>query len=187
MPPSYPVDPLTGEAEKQKQLDCEIRDMISALTRRLADLQGLQKTGRGGASIHHHSGHDPEHHHHHHQDHNDDNGVRIITMAGSNVGATMTCELDAMDKTVPNNQDPHQRSSDHVQQVPLTTYLNSNFQAINNSIMLGGSYSTNDPGVHLDISDHFDTDEHQAAHHEHGKKGKEKEITEPSKSDQHSD
>lgn len=182
------VDPITGQGEKQKQLDREIRDMISALTRRLADLQGVQKPGGGGVSSHHHPEHDPElHHHRHHHPHDDDNGLRIITMAGSNVGATMRSELDVMDKTTPHDQDPNQGGSEHDQQVPLTTYLNSNFQAINNSIMLGGSYTTNDPGVHLDISDYFYTDEHQVAHLKHGKKGKKKEIIEPSKSDHHSD
>ncbi|KAK9275291.1 hypothetical protein L1049_022553 [Liquidambar formosana] len=67
---------------------------------------------------------------------------------------------------------------------PLRTYVNSNFQAINNSIMLGGSYSTNDPGVHMDISDFFEHNGHKPD--KHGKKGKKKEK-ETSKSDQHSE
>ncbi|KAK8490209.1 hypothetical protein V6N13_052747 [Hibiscus sabdariffa] len=68
----------------------------------------------------------------------DDDGAGIITLAGNNVGATMRSQLD-------------EKSGDETD--ALSTYVNSNFQAVNNSIMLGSSYNANDPGVHLDISD----------------------------------
>lgn len=54
----------------------------------------------------------------------------------------------------------------------MTTYANNNFQAINNSIILGGSYNTNDPGVHLDVLEYMD---HNAHHLEHDKKVKKSE------------
>ncbi|KAI3469051.1 hypothetical protein Pfo_025714 [Paulownia fortunei] len=53
-------------------------------------------------------------------------------------------------------------------QEDFATYVNINFQAINNLIKLGGSYKTNDLDVYLDISDYF---EHNALP-KHGKKGK---------------
>ncbi|KAA8526055.1 hypothetical protein F0562_007845 [Nyssa sinensis] len=53
--------------------------MISALTHRLSDLQHVQKPGST-----HHEGGENEHEH----------GVKIITLAGSNTGATMRSEMD---------------------------------------------------------------------------------------------
>ncbi|KAK6941549.1 hypothetical protein RJ641_026926 [Dillenia turbinata] len=79
-----------------------------------------------------------------HQENEDENGVRIITLAGSNIGASMRGELDE-------KAGPHKVSLGEPD--ALGAYVNSNFQAVNNSIMLGGSYSSNDPGVHMDISD----------------------------------
>ena len=71
----------------------------------------------------------------------------------------------------------------------LSTFVNSNFQAINNSVMLGGSYQANDPGVHMDISDFSTAHEHhhQSHYHKeerHGKKGKkiEKKASKPKES-----
>ncbi|GAB2291320.1 hypothetical protein Dimus_025578 [Dionaea muscipula] len=127
---------------KLQQLDQEITEMVSALDSRLTtDLQQVQKLS--SSSI----GNDDE------ADADHENGTRsIITIAGTNVGATMKgTEL----------QDGIGRESpDHLQDEPggvTSTYVNSNFQAVNNSIMLGGSsYTSNDPGVQVEISDHVD-------------------------------
>ncbi|CAA0824215.1 Unknown protein [Striga hermonthica] len=99
----------------------------------------------------------------------DEKGVGIVTLAGNNVGATMRGDVD------------------DVEQEDLATYVNSNFQAINNSIMMGGSYKTNDPGVHLDISDvyeHDDDDDHQATN-KRGKKGSKNLTRRRSKGERH--
>ncbi|KAJ7947145.1 Oxidoreductase [Quillaja saponaria] len=90
---------------------------------------------------------------------------RIVTLAGTNTGASLRSELD--DK---HGKTPHDVSLGEAE--PLSAYVNNNFQAINNTIMLDGSYSTNDPGVHMDISDFI---EHQEDHkpEKHGKKSKE--------------
>lgn len=152
-----------ADGEKHKQLDRGVREMVSVLTHRLADLQQVHKDGSS------HSDQDEIEH-----------GVRIVTLAGSNNGATMRGDLD--EKSSPR----HGMSLGEQEGEGLSTYVNSNFQAINNSIMMGGSYSTNDPGVHMDISDFID--DHQG-HNKHGKKGKKKDK-ETSKSDQnaqHSD
>ncbi|KAE8727344.1 putative Auxin-induced protein 5NG4 [Hibiscus syriacus] len=110
------------EGDKHGVLDKEIKDMVSAITRRVC---GVHEPGSSQGR--------------------DDDGVRIITLAGSNSGATMRSELDEKSSS------PHGISlGEHD---TLSTYVNSNFQAVNNSIMLGSSYNTNDPGVHLDISD----------------------------------
>ncbi|KAL5764381.1 hypothetical protein ACOSP7_016744 [Xanthoceras sorbifolium] len=158
--------PTEGDQKhKHKQFDREVRDMVHAITDRITDLQ------KPGSS-------------HHHEDEDDDHGVRIITLAGTNTGSTMRSELD--DKNSPLgggslDDDNHQQQPD-----PLATFVNSNFQAVNNSIMFGSSYSTNDPGVHLEISDVY---EHQHAHHKpekNTKKGKKKDK-ESLKSDHHTD
>lgn len=167
------------EGEKQKQLlDREIRDMISALTHRLADLQ------RGGGG--HEQGDDND-------EDDDERGVRIITLAGSNVGATLRShdQLDAESwKSSPADIGNHQGDG-WQEEEPLTAFVNSNFQAINNSLMLGGSYTTNDPGVHMDVSDaanNNSTEKHDAAHRKQAgrREGKKKAKATTSKSDNHS-
>ncbi|GER53636.1 oxidoreductases [Striga asiatica] len=91
----------------------------------------------------------------------EEQGVGMITLAGNNVGATMRGDVDEVE-----------------QLEDLATYVNSNFQAINNSIMMGGSYKTNDPGVHLDISDVYEhNDDDDQVPNKRGKKGTSKNFT----------
>ncbi|KAJ9131464.1 hypothetical protein P3X46_035120 [Hevea brasiliensis] len=153
--PTKPSHSSSSDGDKHKQLDREVRDMVNAITSRVGD---LHKTG--GSQ----------------QAEQDENGVRIITLAGTNTGATMRTELD---EKVPNNAPQGGVSAGEPDL--LDTYVNSNFQAVNNSIMLGSSYNTNDPGVHLDISDVFDHRGHKP--NKHAKKGKKKDK-EALKSDQ---
>ncbi|CAL5430108.1 unnamed protein product [Camellia sinensis] len=171
-PEPIKTDPTLTDGEKQKLLDREIREMISALTRRLSGLQNVQK--QTGSS---HNSHDQG------DDNDDENGVRIITLAGSNTGAAMRGELD--DKSSPHGHGggPHPRLLSENE--ALDTYVNSNFQAINNSIMMGGSYSSNDPGVHMDISDYLE--QHQGHTKHAGKVEEKKRETETYRSDQHSE
>ncbi|KEH36635.1 hypothetical protein MtrunA17_Chr2g0284251 [Medicago truncatula] len=147
-----------AEGEKHKNLDREIREMVSAITHRVT---GFHKPGSS-----------------HHLDNEDEQGTRIITLAGNNEGATLRSELDAKSG----------KYSSHDEAEALSTYVNSNFQAINNSIMLGGSYHANDPGVHMDISDFTEPPQNQQKAEKHGKKEKKdkKKGKEGSKSE-HSD
>ncbi|PIA34953.1 hypothetical protein AQUCO_03700304v1 [Aquilegia coerulea] len=132
----------TREAGNRKQLHSEIREMTSAITHHLNDLHHVGKSNAV------------------HQDGiEDDQGVRIITLAGTNTGAAMQGELDEISNTDDDKT--------------FTTYTNSNFQAINNSIMLGGSYSCKDPGVHIETCiDFVEPNEHKQV--KLGKKGKKK-------------
>lgn len=155
------------EGENQKQmLDRETRDMISAINRRL---QPLHKLHRGGDASHNDDDDETD----------DDHGVRVITLAGSNVGATMRSELDGLDGDV----------DDGSEDDPFSALVNSNFQAINNSLMIDGSYSTNDPGVHLEICDKREAKMEEVKQ----KRGKKKEGgaknkgSKSSKSEQHSE
>lgn len=153
MPPETTTS--SSDADKFKPLDRQVRDMVSAITTRVGDL------------------HKPHHHHHHSQQADEDeHGIRIITLAGTNTGATMRGDLDDS-ATVPQVGDPE----------PLGTYVNSNFQSVNNSIMLGSSYNTNDPGVHLDISDIFQP-HHPHKPDKHAKRLGKKKDKEAFKSDQ---
>ncbi|XP_027339477.1 uncharacterized protein LOC113853177 [Abrus precatorius] len=136
----------SNEGEKHKHLDREIREMVSAITHRVTDFHKSDST--------------------HHLENDDERDVRIITLAGTNDGATLKSDLDEKSGKTP-----------HGEPEALSTFVNSNFQAINNSIMFGGSYQANDPGVHLDISD-FTDPPHSHHHHKvdkQGKKGKKKE------------
>ena len=121
-----PAGSSSSEGEKHKHINREVRDMVSAITSRLTN---IHKAGSGQGQE---------------EGDDDDNGVKIITLAGTNMGANLRGELD--EKT--SGDKPVVEDSD-----ALRTYVNSNFQAVNNSIMMGGSYKTNDPGVHVEISD----------------------------------
>ncbi|KAF6156742.1 hypothetical protein GIB67_033211 [Kingdonia uniflora] len=147
------------EEDNYKKLDREVREMASALTHRLTNLHQKNKSSL-----------------HQHEEDEEDCGIRIITIAGTNTGATMRAELDDISNTTPRGRDgtmPHDHEG-------FTTYANSNFQAINNSIMLGGSYSCNDPGIHVDTTEDYINKDHHG--NKPGNKGKMK-----VKSDQHSD
>ncbi|PON97688.1 hypothetical protein TorRG33x02_065980 [Trema orientale] len=160
MPIAESVKPSGSSSEgdhhqKHKQLDRDVREMVSAITSRLTN---IHKTS---------SGHGLDQ-----SDQNDDGddekGVRIITLAGTNTGATLRGELD--DKPAGLNSGEPVLLGDSE---ALRTYVNSNFQAVNNSIMMGGSYSTNDPGVHVEISDFIESQESKPEYRR-GWKGKKK-------------
>ncbi|KAH6834221.1 hypothetical protein C2S53_004584 [Perilla frutescens var. hirtella] len=141
--------PELNDGEKQKNLDQEVREMISTLTARLGSIQRSNKTGSSSSQ---------------NQD-EEEQGVRIITLAGSNLGATMRGDVDGKAASGgPQELPPPAEQEDSASYV-----VNSNFQAINNSIMLGGSYDANDPGVHLDIADHVEQND---VVHKHGRKGR---------------
>ncbi|KAI3515190.1 hypothetical protein L1887_13957 [Cichorium endivia] len=162
-------NPESGDRQQKQHLDREIRDMINALTRRLAHLHKKPTEGGGASNIHDHD----------QEDEGDHGGLGIITMAGSNEGATMRGELDLMGM-----EDQKSGMKQHDEQLlpPLTTFLNGNFQGVNNSIMVGGSYSANDPGIHLDVDDYYGV-KGEPGPRKYGKKGKKKAQSESSKSD----
>ncbi|XP_057806736.1 uncharacterized protein LOC131021526 [Salvia miltiorrhiza] len=137
-----------NDREKQKNLDQEVREMISTLTTRLGSIQRSQKSGSSSS---------------HNQD-DEEQGVRMITLAGSNLGATMRGDVEGKGAGPQGLSLPEQEDS-------ASYVVNSNFQAINNSIMLGGSYKTNDPGVHLDITDHNDAGEKKLRRSRRGSHG----------------
>ncbi|XP_027170694.1 uncharacterized protein LOC113770442 [Coffea eugenioides] len=155
-----------------KRIDEEIGEMVSALTNRLNSILHAQKVEGGSSSSHHHR--------HHQEEDQEHGGARIITLAGNNVGATMRREMDEKTADLPVELPMGEQEA-------LSTYVNSNFQAVNNSIMMGGSYSTNDPGVHLTISDYMEDwtpseSKHKAGSKHDGKKEKKKQKA--SQSDQ---
>nr|XP_023927969.1 uncharacterized protein LOC112039329 [Quercus suber]POE91346.1 hypothetical protein CFP56_44515 [Quercus suber] len=139
-----PTNSSSGGGDNQKSFDRDVRQMVSAITQRLGD---LKKSGSSTQQV----------------EGDDEHGLRVITLAGTNSGANLRSELDEKSK-----------EDSLVEYDSLSTYVNSNFQAINNSIMMGGSYTTNDPGVHLDITDIQENHGHKPGH-KHGKKGKKKE------------
>ncbi|KAK1326409.1 hypothetical protein QJS10_CPA01g02524 [Acorus calamus] len=152
----YPNKPATSNNtsttesdNNRRRLEHEIRDMVTALTRRLSDLQSVTK------------GHEES-----------DRGMKVITLAGSNMGATMRANLDEISEG-----DGGIYADDDT---TLSAYANSNYQAVNNSIVLDGSCDAEDPGVHIVITDYASTDDDHGFHEvekEH-KKEKEKEKEE---------
>ncbi|KAL1212220.1 hypothetical protein V5N11_014416 [Cardamine amara subsp. amara] len=110
----------TEKHKRQQHFDHDLKNMISSLTH-----MGGDKAGPS-------------------QYEEEEDGIRVITLSGSNLGATMKTELDN------NHGDNHKNGENELDF--LSTFVNSNFQAVNNSIMIGAKYETHDPGVHLDIS-----------------------------------
>ncbi|KAG9455399.1 hypothetical protein H6P81_008303 [Aristolochia fimbriata] len=143
--PSLPTKPagtshvVTEEEVSKRHLDHEVRNMIAALTNRLTKLHSVTKLSGGPV------GHGKD-------DTTDDDTARgslgVVTLAGTNQGATMRSGLDEIDPA----------SSEGGQNM-AGAYVNSNFQAVNNSILLGGSYNAEDPGVHMVIEDYRDKKE----------------------------
>ncbi|KAJ4877304.1 Uncharacterized protein Rs2_42322 [Raphanus sativus] len=108
--------------KRQQHFDHDLKNMISSLTHMGADKAGPSQ-----------------------YEEEEEDGIGVITLSGTNVGATMKTELDD-----DNHVDSHKNGGHELDS--LTTFVNSNFQAVNNSIMIGAKYETHDPGVHLDIS-----------------------------------
>ncbi|ERN08150.1 uncharacterized protein LOC110007460 [Amborella trichopoda] len=85
----------------------------------------------------------------------DDPAAGIITLAGCNTGASLKADIDGL------NANHFGLSSDGEE--VMRACANSNFQAVNNSIMFGASCSAKNPGVHmvittLDDSGHWSDD-----------------------------
>ncbi|KAI0522731.1 hypothetical protein KFK09_005116 [Dendrobium nobile] len=96
-----------------------------------------------------------------------DDAMGIITLAGSNKGAMMKMEgpgasIDHTTAAVnPNGGEGTE------------AFANSNYQSINNSIVIGGSCGAEDPGVHLLIQDYVEGDD-EGVEEYHETKSKEK-------------
>ncbi|KAG6475035.1 hypothetical protein ZIOFF_064252 [Zingiber officinale] len=108
-----------NDEPRQRQVQAEIRDMLSTLTGRLAALgRSITRSDGGGGAEH---------------------GFGIITLAGENNGAIMKAEMEELMDVQGGTFDDDNG---------MLTYANSNYQAVNNSIILGGSTIADDPGVH---------------------------------------
>lgn len=139
-----------SSSEPEKSLQQGIKEDITSLSRRLAELQAQHKLLNGdqrpmaGQS---------------------DLGVRVITLAGENRGATMDLgsesrnnaiydsqkvghKDDTMNEKDANGKGMHSRSVAD----PMLAYVNSNVQAANNSLLYNSSCAHRDPGVHLGLS-----------------------------------
>lgn len=73
----------------------------------------------------------------------------VITLAGENNGAAMDAE-DLVVVEAGGEQD------DEEEEVQVAAYTNSNYQAVNNSVLVAGSCAVRDPGVHVVIVEHVD-------------------------------
>ncbi|CAL9068008.1 unnamed protein product [Musa banksii] len=77
-------------------------------------------------------------------------GTRIVVLAGENRGAVTRVNSQEMVDT-----GGVLRADENA----LAACANSNYQAVNNTIVLGGSCTAEDPGVHIAISDREDDDD----------------------------
>uniref|UniRef100_A0A1J3EZ17 Uncharacterized protein n=2 Tax=Noccaea caerulescens TaxID=107243 RepID=A0A1J3EZ17_NOCCA len=146
---SEPRNEAEKHHNKRQHFDQDLKNMISSLT---------HMGGGGGAEKAGPSQYEEE------EEDKEEDGIRVITLSGSNLGATMKTELDNN-----NHHGDSYKKGDHELDF-LTTYVNSNFQAVNNSIMIGAKYETHDPGVHVEISGDVETPSMKAP--ARGSKGK---------------
>jgi hypothetical protein len=82
----------------------------------------------------------------------------IITLAGENNGAAMEA-ADAEDLVVVEAAGGGDHDGDddgEDEEVEVSAYTNSNYQAVNNSVLVAGSCAVRDPGVHVVIVEHVD-------------------------------
>ncbi|EMS47782.1 hypothetical protein TRIUR3_17921 [Triticum urartu] len=82
----------------------------------------------------------------------DEGKTTVITLAGENDGATM----DAEDLVVVEAGGEQEEEGEEEEEVQVAAYTNSNYQAVNNSVLLAGSCAVRDPGVHVVIVEHVD-------------------------------
>ncbi|RLM66342.1 uncharacterized protein C2845_PM16G00150 [Panicum miliaceum] len=85
----------------------------------------------------------------------------VITLAGENSGATMEAAAgDVEDLVVVGNADAEEHDDGDNQEeeddVVISACTNSNYQAVNNSVLVSGSCAVNDPGVHVVVVEHVD-------------------------------
>uniref|UniRef100_A0A0E0KM22 Uncharacterized protein n=1 Tax=Oryza punctata TaxID=4537 RepID=A0A0E0KM22_ORYPU len=80
-------------------------------------------------------------------------GTSIITLAGENNGATMEVAGDVEDLVV---VEAGGDEDDEEEESVVSAYTNSNYQAVNNSVLVAGSCAVKDPGVHVVIVEHVD-------------------------------
>ncbi|CAN6270805.1 unnamed protein product [Urochloa humidicola] len=87
----------------------------------------------------------------------------IITLAGENSGVTMEAAAgDVEDLVVVGNAGAEEEENDDGQEGEeeevqvVSAYTNSNYQAVNNSVVVSGSCAVNDPGVHVVVVEHVD-------------------------------
>lgn len=150
---SFPNKPSKPEDESSKRLDREVRDMVATLTEKVNKLHSKTKVGES----------EPNNAVNYVGD--DENGVSILTLAGTNTGATMRSNLD-------------DKRSENLEVLGSGTYANSNCQAVNNSIMMHAKYTSEDPGIHISILeyDEYDEEEHGKGKGKHKEKKKEKQL-----------
>lgn len=128
--------------EQQKSLQQGIKDDISNLTRRLSELHGQQNLSSNGDQK------------------LQDLGVRVITLAGENRGATMDLGSESRKNDMlnykPNGANKNEESPNenhrHKAAGPVNAFVNSNIQAANNSILYHSTCPHRDPGVRLALS-----------------------------------
>lgn len=138
-----------------KALQKETKDDVFDLACRLAELNAQRKASMGEEKTS-----------------RDEPGVTVITLAGENKGATMDLgsekrnddgmvdihrgyklfQDDKNEVGLEAKPTPKTKRNAHPKGATMSTYVNSNVQGANNSILYNSSCPSRDPGVRLDIS-----------------------------------
>ncbi|KAI3694005.1 hypothetical protein L1987_76963 [Smallanthus sonchifolius] len=172
-PPSSPpknISPLVLPSLKQKPFDDNSPPEYNQKTIHVQEKPKTSSTAFNGGGVHaHNSTRKPETHRKHWD--SEDAGKNIITIAGENKGAIMNI-TPLSDKqhdfsnnrhkpTTSNNGETDSDAKNKNQNsdsLLKTSFLNSNVQGVNNSIIFNCSISHHDPGIHLALSTKSDRD-----------------------------
>ncbi|KAG6597060.1 hypothetical protein SDJN03_10240, partial [Cucurbita argyrosperma subsp. sororia] len=91
--------------------------------------------------------------------------TEAINLAGHNVGAVMEIDKSTVGhrlggETVRGGvrDGNEEKKKKEKKEVPMTAFMNSNFQSVNNSVLYGSSCNHRDPGLHLKFADAADGD-----------------------------
>jgi hypothetical protein len=124
-------------ASNNNAVACEVNTAVAKINDHLAGaLTGSDTADAGGSS------------------------TTIIPLAGENNGATMEVAAgndEGEDLVVvgKESEDDDLQEEGEEERV-VSTYANSNYQAVNNSVLVSGSCAVNDPGVHVIVVEHVD-------------------------------
>ncbi|CAK9319185.1 unnamed protein product [Citrullus colocynthis] len=93
---------------------------------------------------------------HQHQQQSDQQQSDVINIKGENIGAVMhiTQSSDGSEilKKKPISKENEEKANKSTSNLPSKSFMNTNFQGVNNSILYNSSLSHRDPGLHLAYS-----------------------------------
>ncbi|XP_074581320.1 uncharacterized protein LOC141837847 [Curcuma longa] len=81
-------------------------------------------------------------------------GAGLVMLTGENTGAVTKADGRLLQQLAVDTQ-----GEMRADEASLSAFANSNYQAVNNSVVVGGRCAVEDPGVHIEILENDDDDD----------------------------